>query len=269
MKLGISTASFFTKVTTEDTFEYISDFGVKDCEVFLSSFCEYSGRLADEIVSKKNHSGVNVYSVHALTNQYEPELFSLNPRAERDAESILRDVMSLAKRLNASYYTFHGASRLKQIKYTFDYDRLSKVVGNIIDICDEYGVRLSYENVHWAYGKEPEYLENMFQRCPKLYGTLDIKQAKQAGLNYRDFLQVMQGRLSTVHLCDYREEKLELPGNGNFDFVELFSRLDGIGFDGACLMEVYPQNYKNIGELKLAYEYLLECADKAGIKVEK
>ncbi len=67
MQIGISTASFFTKVATEDTFDYLKSFNSEVCEVFLSSFSEYEGELADKIVHNKS---VDVYSVHTLTNQY-------------------------------------------------------------------------------------------------------------------------------------------------------------------------------------------------------
>ena len=73
----------------------------------------------------------------------------------------------------------------------------------------------------------------------------------------------MSGRLKTVHLCDYDDNgNLCLPGKGTFDFVELYRMLDGEGFDGACLMEVYTKSYKEERELSEAFEFLKECEIK-------
>ena len=261
MKIGISTASFFTNVTTEDCFAYLKDFKAPVCEVFLSSFSEYEGEIADKIVKNKC---VDVHSIHTLTNQFEPELFSLNPRANQDSMAIFNKVLSLGQRLDAKYYTFHGATRLKKINYNFDYVRLGRIVNNLIETAQTYGICFSYETVHWAYFSEPEYFVNLKKQCPKLKATLDIKQIMQAGGDYREFLKVIGKDLTTVHLCDYDEnKKLFIPSRGKFDFIELFKRLNDLGFDGACIMEVYPQGYKDFKELKDSYEFLLECAEKA------
>ena len=261
MELGISTASFFTNVETENTFEYIKNFGANKCEVFLSSFCEYDGDIADKIVANKC---VDVHSIHTLTNQFEPELFSFNPRAVNDAVNVFKKTLSVGKRLGAKYYTFHGATRLKKVNYNFDYDRIGRIINNAIEIAGSYDIALSYETVHWAFFSEPEYYQNLKKRCPKLKGTIDIKQIMQAGGDYRDFLKVIGEDLTTVHLCDYDKNRaLFIPSKGEFDFVELFQRLYDNGFTGCCIMEVYPQGYKNLDELKAAFDYLKECIDKA------
>lgn len=260
MKIGISSASFFTKVATEDTFEYIQRLKAPVCEVFLSSFCEYEGELADKIVKNKC---VDVHSIHTLTNGFEPELFSMNPRANGDALKIFDKALTVGERLGAKYYTFHGATRLKKIPYNFDYIRLGKIVSNLIEVAKWHKIQLSYETVHWAYFIEPEYFVNLKKYCPELKATLDIKQIMQGGQKYQDFLDVIGGDLTTVHLCDYDDSgKLFLPGRGKFDFVTLFQRLEDDGFDGACIMEVYPHSYQDFSELQQSYEYLLECADK-------
>mgnify|MGYP002509003852 FL=1 len=53
-----------------------------------------------------------------------------------------------------------------------------------------------------------------------------------------------------------------LPGRGTFDFDELFSRLRDIGFKGDVLIENYGGDYGDLGEVKAAYEFLAEKAEK-------
>lgn len=261
MQIGMSTASLFTKVPTEDTFLALKQLGVDLCEVFLSSFSEYHGSIADTIV--KNRC-INVHSIHALTNQYEPELFSKNPRALQDSLSILDEVLTMGERLGAKHYTFHGATMLKKIAYDHDYAKLSVFVNTIIDMCEKRKLTLNYETVHWAYFSHPSYFTNLKQFCPRLRATLDIKQCMQSHIDYRQYLDAVTGSLDTVHMCDYdADEKLYIPGRGTFDFVELFSRLADTGFDGAAIIEVYPQSYNNFDELKQALEYINECKEQA------
>lgn len=267
MEIGISTASLFGRYFTEETFEPMREIGAKVAEVFFATHSEYTNDFANIVNEKRGD--IKIHSIHALTTQFEPDIFNLNPRTRKDAEAIARNVLSAGNVIGAKYYTFHGAALLKRTKYRYDYDFLSERVNNLINICKEYGIELCYENVHWAHFSHPEFFENLKDRCPSLKTCLDIKQAKQSGIDYTEFLNVMGDRLRTVHLCDYLDDgELAIPGRGVFDFVTLFKRLRDAGFNGACLVEVYTKNYKELSELKDSYEYILERADKAGVKLD-
>ena len=118
--------------------------------------------------------------------------------------------------------------------------------------------------MHWAYFNTPEYFARLKELVPDLGATLDIKQTMQTGLGYRPFMDVIGDRLKTVHLCDFDDDgRLSLPGEGTFDFVTLFARLNDIGYTGPALMEVYTGNYDTEDRLRRAYEHLKECAAKA------
>ncbi|MFA6765988.1 MAG: sugar phosphate isomerase/epimerase, partial [Clostridia bacterium] len=83
MKIGISTASFFSKEATEDTFQIIEEMGIQTCEVFLTTFMEYEPEFIQQLKEKKN--SVDVYSVHTLNVQFEPELFNIVKRTRDDS----------------------------------------------------------------------------------------------------------------------------------------------------------------------------------------
>ncbi|MEG1535783.1 MAG: sugar phosphate isomerase/epimerase [Clostridia bacterium] len=269
MKIGISTASYFSRLHTEETFAEIAKAGADTCEVFLATHSEYTQAFADTLkaalVSDGGATNLAVHSVHALTNQFEPELFSKGDRAKKDAFAIFKNVCNVGQNLGAKYYTFHGATLLKKaVKYTFDYPSLGEKVNDICDVASEYGIKLCYENVHWAYFSTPQYFAQLENFCPSLGGVLDIKQAMQSKIDYREFLDVLKGRLCTVHVCDYDNDgNLTIPGKGNFDFVDMFKRLLDIGFDGACLLEVYSQNYGDVAEVAESYQYLKHCFEIA------
>lgn len=265
MELGISTASYFTRCYTEEALVPIAKLGASVCEVFLATHCEYTKEFADILLAEmKKANDVNpfrVHSVHALTNQFEPELFSRNDRAYSDALITFENVLKVAQNIGATHYTFHGATMLKKaIKYNFDFEHISNRVNRLVEIAKSYGVNFCYENVHWTYFSHPSYFATLRDMCPNLGCTFDIKQARQSGADYLEYLDVMKGRLQTVHLCDYNEEgKTEIPGRGKFDFVTFFKRLRDIGYDGVCLLEVYAKDYKNEEDLKQSYEFLKDC----------
>lgn len=269
METGISTASFFPRLYTEDALTEIAKLGAKVSEVFFASRCEYTKEFGDVLVDRLAAAdGLRVHSVHALTNQFEPELYSLNSRAYGDALETFECVLKVAEQIGAHNYTFHGATMLKKaVKYSFNYDLISERVNVLCSLAEKYGVTLCYENVHWAYFSNPAFFSAIKDRCPGLGATLDIKQAMQSEISWKEYLSVMKDRLKTVHLCDYDDSgNLCLPGRGTFDFVELYRALADVGFEGPCLMEVYTKSYKEESELKRAFEFLKECEIKASTR---
>lgn len=260
MEIGISTASYFPRLLTEDAMDEVARAGAKVGEVFFATHSEYTRDFAAVVKERADRGGVRINSVHALTNQFEPELFGKGLRAHADAITTFTRVCEAGETLGAKYYVFHGATRLKPaVKYVFDYDFLAERVNGLCDISESHGITLTYENVHWAYFSVPEYFEKLSPLCPRLGATLDIKQAMQSRLDYADFMKVMGSRLKTVHLCNYTESgRLVMPHSkeGVFDFRLLFKRLKDAGFDGACLIEVYSSCYSGFGEIKESLDYL-------------
>ncbi len=261
MKVGISTSSLFTRKNTEDALEFLDKSGVKTAEVFLESFCEYNKDFG--VFLKSKIKNINVHSVHVLTTQYEPQLYSVNERAKADSFNILEGMLECAKELNAKYYTFHGTARLKKMGININYDRIAKITQEIIDLLATYNLTLAYENVQWCYYNYIGFFNEIRKRTVGLKGTLDIKQARLSDLSYKDFINEMKGDIVTVHLSDVDENgKMCLPLKGTTDFKDLFSRLKDVGFNGALLLEVYKDDYNNYDELLSCYEEISILADK-------
>ena len=73
----------------------------------------------------------------------------------------------------------------------------------------------------------------------------------------------MGQNIKTVHISDVDENgKIKLPGEGTFDFEELFRRLKDVGFDGDALIEVYKDDYGNVTEIKRSLDKMREIAYK-------
>ncbi|MDR3294019.1 MAG: sugar phosphate isomerase/epimerase [Clostridiales bacterium] len=263
MEIGISSASFFNKEVTENSFALMKHLGFRLAEVFLTTFCEYEKEFVDLLAVEKAKNGIEAWSVHSLNQQYEPELYNINDRTYSGAEAYYRKLCYAAKALGARYYTFHGPALLKRIPYKFDYKFLGERTRKLCDIIGEYGAELAYENVHWTYFSTPEFFEKLKREAPDLKTCLDIKQAMQSKIPYLDYIKAMGDRLVNVHVCDYYDDgRLCVPGRGSFDFVEFFKVLKGEGYDGPILMELYSKDYETYGEVVRGYEHLLNCLEK-------
>ena len=255
MKIGISTASFFNKVSTEDAFDALRSLEIGVTEIFLSTFSEYSEEFV--IPLAKNRGDIDVHSIHTLGLQFEPELFSVSERVRQDSERVFDMICNAGSILGAKYYTFHGPAKLKNQKYTLDFERFGSYLNNAIERAKKSGMKISYENVHWCHFNEPQFFVNLKKECPDLYATLDIKQALQSGIDPLEFLDAMKGCVSTVHLCDLdKEGSTCLPGKGGYNFKKLFNELKKREINAPLLLEVYPKDYGDIKELKAVVEWI-------------
>ena len=261
MQIGISTATLFGRQNTEGALKLFNTLGVNVCEVFLESFSEYNKKFGK--ILKKDKGAVEVHSIHTLTTQFEPQLYSLNLRAQEDSFILLDKTMQCAKQIGAKYYTFHGGARFKKTPININFDRVGKITQDIISVCAKYGVELAYENVHWCYYNYVGFFSELIKRVPNLKATLDIKQARQSGVEYKDFINEMSDKIVTVHLSDVGEDgKMCLPGKGVTDFKDLFSRLKDVGFNGAMLIEAYQNDFTELEELLASLEFIKETAYK-------
>lgn len=267
MKIGISTATFFMNESTDGALPVIKEMGAEVCEIFLSTFSEYTKEYVDMIAEKAKI--LEVYSIHTLNQQFEPELFNPVKKTREDCEFFFKQAAYAAKVMHAKYYTFHGPARLKRLPYNIDFKKFGKRVNELNEMLGEYGngCQLAYENVHWAFFNTPDFFTNLRKEA-EIKACLDIKQAMQSKISYFDYLDAIGEDLVNVHLCDFDTQgNLCLPGRGIVDFTELFKRIIDLGYKGPLILEVYANNYKDYTELKTAYEYLKECLIKAKRRV--
>lgn len=260
MRAGISTAALFLRRNNEDALPLFNEWCIDCAEVFLTSFSEYEPEFSRMLASRKGN--VRVHSVHVLNTQFEPQLYNAHPRVKADAYAWLDKVLKSANFLGADHYTFHGIARLKR-SFRDDFKRIGTLTQELYEYCAARGVALCYENVEWAYYNRPGVFRELKARCPRLSGVLDIKQARISGYGYAEYLSEMGGDIAHVHVSDIGTDgKMCLPGEGTFDFEELFRRLKGVGFDGPVLIENYNTDYGDLLQLKRSYEFLAELCEK-------
>ena len=259
MKTGISTASLFMRQSTEDAISTIKSLGADCIEVFLTTFYEYRPEFAKKFASRTD--GLEVNSVHTLSNSFEPQLFSPYFRVKGDGFYWLEQVMRSSQLFGCKNYTFHGLFR--NGNSVDNYDKLSETLRRLSEFCADFGVKLCLENVAWSTYNTPYIFKELKKRFEGLTGVFDIKQARRSGYPYQMYIEDMAGSISHVHLSDVDQSgKMCLPGRGIYDFEEILKRLKGTGFDGNVLIEVYPDDYADLSELKNSLEFLKEIIYK-------
>lgn len=258
MKIGISTASFFPREECESAIEKIKEMGADCAEVFLGTFYEYRPEFAK--AHSEQFGGIEISAVHALSGNFEPQLFSDSRRVRGDGFYWLDQIMRSAQLLGAKKYTFHGyISRCAGDNV----DEAAEYLRGVCEFCARYGVDVCLENVSWCTYNRPGLFSEFKHRCPQLAAVLDLKQARRSGYPVNMYIEDMKGSISHVHLSDVDENgRMCLPGKGIYNFKEIFKRLKGAGFDGPAVIEVYGGDYGGYDELKASVEFLKETVYK-------
>lgn len=263
LQIGISTACFYSRMFTEEALKVIGSFGASVCEVFLDSYCEYEPDFADLLAQTAQEQGLKIVSMHAMSSQFEPQLFALGQRQREDANQLFLKVLKAGERLGARNYVLHGPATLRGALKNADLERIGPIASRLADIAADYGIRLCWENVSWCLFHEPQFAQQIVEHChsSNLYFTLDIKQAIRAGYDPLAFLATMGSRIAHVHLCDYKKNEqgalsLEMPGQGNFDFGQLSRELNAIGYRGDAILEVYSDGYDGLDEVFEGWKHL-------------
>lgn len=249
----------FMREECEDAVGVIKNLGADCAEVFLGTFYEYRPEFAAAYAPRAE--GLEIYSVHSLPFNFEPQLFSDSRRVRGDGFYWLDQLMRSAQIFGAKKYTFHGY--ISGAAGKPDYGKAAGFLNAAAGFTARYGVDLCLENVCWCMYDRPGVFKELKSRCPGLCGVLDIKQARRSGYPANMYIEDMRGSISHAHLSDVDENgKMRLPGKGVYDFVGLFKRLKDAGFAGPCIIEAYGGDYGGYSELKQSVEYLKEIAYK-------
>lgn len=265
MQLGISTASYFNKLHAEDAIPDMAGRGVPLCEIFLNTFSEYEWSFAKLLKRRVDDCGIQVYSVHPMSTQFEPQLFSPLDRQLSDARGWLERVLSLGQLLGATHYVMHGPPHLSGAAKHIQIERIAPLLTEYCALCKSYGIQLLLENVSWCIFSKPDYGRLLRARMPAdvLRFTLDVKQALRSGCDPLAYLDAMRGALGNVHLCGAcplpdGTHTLRMPGKDAYDFTGLFAAIRDSGYEGPAFLEVYSDMYRTKEDLYASYRYLAE-----------
>ncbi len=249
MKIGLSSASFYPEINTEDSIKLMKSLGFNSGEIFLNTPSEYEEDFIKKLLEEINKYSFKVHSIHCCSSQYEPFIFDKYKRRREDMLIYYRKLCKAAKLLGAECYTFHGM-RFENFN-NLDKKFISDVYDELTYISLEQGIKLAQENVSWCMSSDLNFLSLLNENCKyPVYYTLDIKQAYKAFIEPEKYIEVMGKNIINFHIND-RDEKHNclLPGKGTVDYSKIISKLKSMEYDGMAIIEVYGENYTDYDEL--------------------
>ena len=271
MEIGLSTASYFNKLQIEDAVLDIGAHGVRLCELFLNTFSEYEASFADLLAERLQKADVRVFSIHPMSMQFEPQLFSVHPRQRGDAMKLFERVLSVGRRLGAHCYVMHGPARLFGGVKNIEMARIAPILMDLTALAAEYGIQLTLENVSWCIFNEPSFGERLRDVTGgAMRHTLDVKQALRSGYDPMEYVRAVGGQIVNVHLCDAAQTqtgavRYVMPGFGDYPFTDLFNLLDENGYGGPSFVEVYSDMYADIPQLYQSLAIVREMASRSAL----
>ncbi|MDT8719376.1 sugar phosphate isomerase/epimerase [Clostridium sp. 19966] len=263
MRIGLSTASFYPELTTEQAVLESKRLGFDCGEIFLNSVSEYKDQFIEKLKNNIDNLSMDILSVHAFSSSFEPYLWDRYKRRRNDMFDYFKMVCKAAKYLGAKYYTFHGLKSFPNS--TLDMDFIVEIYNELCYTACESGITLAQENVSWCSSHDIEFLKMLKEKVKyPLTFTLDIKQAYRAGIEPSMYIEeVMQEDLVNIHINDRDEiNSCMLPGHGTVNYLSVFEMLDKFNYKGDLIIEVYRENFMSSKELINSKVYLEKLINK-------
>lgn len=257
MEIGASSACFYP-LETEKSLLHIAELGFKHCEIFINSPSELNRSFIYEMKTIKDAYSMDIVSLHPYGSFAEGyNFFSGYYRRFSDGVEDYKRYFEAARILGAKYVVMHGARKRIDISVQEYAERFGKLNA----VAQSFGCSVAHENVVKFVSAYPEfmgYLKDYLGDNFKM--VLDVKQARRAGVDVNEFIEVMGKSIAHVHLSDYSSERDCIPPSpqGLFDFESLFRALHKVGYDGRYIIELYSNGFLKRKEIKQSAAYLEE-----------
>ncbi len=247
MKIGVSTASLYP-LETEIALEEIGKAGVKNTEIFFNAESELKPSFLDLLLDIKNEYGLNITAIHPTMSLAESfMIFSEYERRFRESLQKFARYSEVAASLGAKYIILHGG---KPNGLTTDQEYCEKYMA-LNQETRKNGVVLLQENVVNYRSGDIEFLRSMREILgDDAQFCLDIKQSIRCGLEPFELIEEFWDNIRHFHISDHSlAGDCLLPFNGKFDFQKFINILKSKNYNGACMIEVYKNAYKEKCEI--------------------
>ena len=231
---------------TEKAILTLGELGVKNIEIFVNDTSELSGTVRQDIMLFLSDYGMNIVSVHPFLSVLETTfLFYDYQRRVNTIMDIYARHFEFAQSVGAKIFVLHGAKKDAHCTDGVYIERFMK----LCDIAAKFGVTVAQENVHYCKSGSIDFLKMLKRECGAKF-VLDIKQAVRAGYDPLEIVDAVGENIIHLHVSDNREGADCIPvGQGTYNIRGLVSELRKKGFDGAMLLELYNNGYKELSEL--------------------
>lgn len=199
---------------------------------FDESACE---RIRDLCVDRGIHLGL-----HTLSSVNTAEI---SPFVSEAVDEYLKGYVDLSTRLGAGWIIVHAGYHFgdRERRMSASLERLKRLT----EYAEQVGAKLLLENLNWEPDRaEVHYLAHSLEECcwyfehidsPNLGWSFTVNHATLEAEGITGFIDGLpMSRCGEVRLADNNGEfELHMfPGEGIIDFPEMFSRIEGTGYEG-------------------------------------
>ncbi len=254
MNIGVSTASLYP-LETELALKTIGENGVKTAEIFFNCEGELKPSFVEMLTEIKDEYSINIPSIHPTYSLAESFLlFSEYDRRFYEGLDKFERYSEIAAELGAKYIIMHGGKNngiLTDEEYCERYMMLNERT-------TKNGVWVLQENVANFRARDREFLRSMCEILGiEAKFCLDVKQSIRSGYDPFEMANEFASHIKHCHISDHSvASDCLLPGNGGFDFKDFFNLMSSKGYNGAFIIEVYKDAYKNYGEIFNSFKNL-------------
>jgi len=252
MRTGISTACLYP-MELEKALPTLISMNFHLFEVFINTFSELKPEYIQGLKQLVDDSQGTVKSVHPFTSGFESFLlFSDYDRRSLDGLEFYKQYFNAANLLGAEILVLHGQrddkrSRVMEQSYFEHYS-------DLFALGKTFGITVAQENVNLFRSDDPAFITRMraYLKSECAF-VLDIKQAVRAGKDPYQMCEAMGEQIVHVHINDNNSASdCLLPGYGTMNFNRLKRQLDGFGYRGDFIIEVYRRSFNRLQELEKA-----------------
>ncbi len=255
MKIGASTSCFYP-LLTEKALDKVIELGFPCAEIFFNSSSELQDSFTTEMKKSADAAGVRVVSVHPFSSFIENTcIFGEYQRRFDDFVDLYKQQFHAAAVLGADIVVIHGgyAVQKRDLPESLYFDRFAQ----LIELGKKEGVRVCQENVVRFRSQSLDFLKRMRAELgDDFHMVFDIKQAVRSGYDPFEIVHEMKHEIVHLHLSDHGEAGDCLPpGKGDFDFQRLFDEMNGVGYQGNAVIEIYSKGFSVEQELAQSKTY--------------
>ena len=254
-RIGASTSCFYP-LETEKALGKVIDIGFKNAEIFFNSSSELEELFVKKMREQADDGGVNILSIHPFSSFIENTcIFGEYERRYEDFIDLYKKHFHAAALLGADIAVIHGALAVQKrnIPEEHYFERFAK----LMEIGRAEGVRVCQENVVRFRSQSTDFCKRMKNVLgDDLKFVFDVKQSIRSGYDPFDFLNEIKDDVVHIHISDNNAtEDCLPPGKGSFDFNKLFATMDGAGYDGGYVIEIYSKGLEVEKELIMSKRY--------------
>jgi sugar phosphate isomerase/epimerase len=256
MQIGASTSCFYP-LETEKALAKVIDLGFKKAEVFFNTFSELEDPFVMDMKRTADDAGMEILSVHPFSSHMENIcIFGEYQRRYDDFIALYQKHFHAAALLGAKYVVIHGA--YEKQKRPLPAEHYFERFASLIEVGKREGVTVCQENVVAFRSQSIDFLKQMRNYLgDDFHMVFDVKQAIRSGYNPFEVVDEFKNDIAHIHLSDNKQgEDCIPPGRGTFDFKRLFDTMNGAGYKGSYVIELYSLGYDIEKELALSKEYL-------------